>query len=64
MGLYDAWLDESGSNRALDPGVYILGAVMCEDQHVESTATRCGPFWRAARRGNGERRNDDRAEVS
>ena len=37
MGLCDAWLDESGSHRALDPGVYILSAVMCEDQHLETT---------------------------
>jgi hypothetical protein len=37
VSLYDAWLDESGSNRALDPHTYILSAVICEDQHVEST---------------------------
>lgn len=31
-----AWLDESGSNQAMDPGTYILSAAICEETHAEA----------------------------
>ena len=32
--MYVAWLDESGSNQAVDPGTYILSAVICEREQA------------------------------
>ncbi|MDN5797132.1 MAG: hypothetical protein L0H79_15440 [Intrasporangium sp.] len=32
-----AWVDESGSNRALDPHTYILSAAICMAEDVEAT---------------------------
>lgn len=29
-----AWVDESGSNRAVDPGTYILSAAICDRSHA------------------------------
>lgn len=34
VSIYVAWLDESGSNQAIDPGTYILSAVIGEAQHA------------------------------
>ena len=31
-----AWLDESGSNQAVDPGTYILSAAICEEDQADS----------------------------
>lgn len=33
--MFMAWGDESGSNTKLDPGTYILGAVILEKQYVD-----------------------------
>lgn len=34
MTIFTAWLDESGSNQALDPGTYILSAAICDTSHA------------------------------
>ncbi|UQX11058.1 hypothetical protein [Candidatus Mycobacterium methanotrophicum] len=34
MSIYAAWLDESGSNPAIDPNTYILSAVIGEAEHA------------------------------
>ena len=34
MSIYAAWLDESGSNHAQDPGTYILSAAVAEVDHA------------------------------
>lgn len=36
MTLFDAWIDESGSNQQADPGTYILSAAICERGHTEA----------------------------
>lgn len=36
MSVYVAWLDESGSNQAIDPGTYILSAAISEALHAEA----------------------------
>lgn len=33
--MFVAWGEESGSNWKLDPGTYILGAVILEPRHVD-----------------------------
>lgn len=35
MSMYAAWLDESGSNQAVDPGTYILSAVITEPSEAQ-----------------------------
>lgn len=35
--MYYAWLDESGSNGALDPGTYILSAAICTAESIDVT---------------------------
>jgi hypothetical protein len=35
LTFFTAWLDESGSNQAVDPGTYILSAVICDDTRAE-----------------------------
>lgn len=34
-----AWADESGSRPELDPGAYLLGAVLCDDEDVHAMRT-------------------------
>ncbi|QUR69458.1 hypothetical protein [Mycobacterium spongiae] len=36
MSLFDAWIDESGSNRRADPGTYVLSAAICERRQAET----------------------------
>jgi hypothetical protein len=33
--MLSAWVDESGSNQALDPGAYLLAAVIAFDEHLD-----------------------------
>ena len=35
--MFDAWIDESGSNQQADPGAYILSAAICERVHADAT---------------------------
>lgn len=35
MSVFDAWIDESGSNQRVDPGTYILSAVISEADKAE-----------------------------
>ncbi|MDB2192916.1 hypothetical protein [Mycobacteroides abscessus] len=36
MTQFTAWIDESGSNQALDPGTYILSAAICGQAYAET----------------------------
>ncbi|RFZ42948.1 hypothetical protein DAVIS_02040 [Mycobacterium marinum] len=36
MSLFDAWIDESGSNQRADPGTYVLSAGICERHQAEA----------------------------
>lgn len=37
--MLNAWADESGSRPELDPGAYLLGAVLCDDADIDLMRT-------------------------
>ena len=66
--MLSAWGDESGSNRALDPGAYLLGAVILEDNRADGVRdTICSLLLRGQRKvhwySESNRRRDDLIRV-